>query len=374
MPDCRSVPCATASSSPSPSNMYSAPSKSQKRKLILTDAHRRMYALEREENFRWIFKLLASRFPYPLTHSAMADTSLQSELASIGQFAEVAHGSVQPEFIWQNLEALIRESYPLEGYTALSGSRLLDVWTGDVAKLQAYVAYRPSQRQLVVAFSGTTNLNQVLHELNVRLVPHPHLQHEYAGKAKVHAGFWKIYSGLRTRTLESLKKAALGLEGVVDEVVVTGHSLGGVMSSLFVLDLLAVQESGHWQWHSPHSMKIKLMTFGAPRLGNRIFAQAYRAAATDHRLRHGEDCLKDYAVRGFNDGERIIAFKRFMALTMRRSALLAVKMFWVCSFAPRCSVPFQWPSVPCSRTWSGIYALRCCRKRRPRLTIPSRRT
>ena len=309
-------------------------SRTRKRKIILTDVHRRMYALEKDENFRWIYKLLASRFPEPLPPSALVDASIEHELATIGQFAELAHGSVSPPFVWANLEALMRERYPLEGYTELRGSRLLETFVGNVANLQGYMAHRPAQKQLVVAFSGTSALCQVRHELNICLVPHPDLRHESRG-AKVHAGFFGLYTGLRTMVMGGLRRALLDLEGEVEEVIVTGHSLGGVMACFCLLDLLRLGDSEDW-W-SPQRLTLKLATFGSPRLGNMTFVQAYKMVAANFRLTYGEDKLKEYAVRGYNDGTWILS--RMYASTViasgfQRCTMSTNEFIGLCSPSP----------------------------------------
>ena len=270
-----------------------------------------MYALEKEDNFRWIYKLLASRFPHPLTSSALSHPDILYQLASIGQFAELAHGSLSPSFIWENLDALMQPSYPLEEYTDLSGSVLLETFLGDVAKLQGYIAYKPSQRQLILAFSGTSSLAQTLRELDARLVPHPYFQRTAQGVStsttksnpSVHAGFWRLYSGLGSKAMDALRKALISPNRIVDEVVITGHSLGGVISSFFLLDLLTLdQSSSTSQWWKPQQLTIKLATFGAPRMGDSSFAQAFSVIVEKFKSAYGRDRLTEYAVRGFNDG------------------------------------------------------------------------
>jgi predicted lipase len=263
-----------------------------------------MYAQEKETNFRWIYKFLSSCCPEPLPSSSLADVALEYELAAIGQFAELAHGSVSPTFVWANLETLLRPTYPLEGCTELGGSRLLKTFIGNVAKLQAYIAHRPEQRQIVVAFSGTSDLRQALHDLNALPKPFPYdrrqsKQHQIA---KVHRGFWKMYTGLRTKALEGLGEALQQLGNEVGEVIITGHSLGGAMASFFLLDLLQLRDADCPSWWPPHELTLTLATFGSPRAGNMAFANFYQLAADAYRSRHGQDRLREYAVRAFNDG------------------------------------------------------------------------
>lgn len=98
------------------------------------------------DNFCWVTKLLATPSSYTLTPGDLASVSLQLELAELGQFAEVAHGDLSLSFMWENMDALLEPTYPLEGYNALRGSVLHSAFRGSVARLQAYIAYRPETK------------------------------------------------------------------------------------------------------------------------------------------------------------------------------------------------------------------------------------
>lgn len=50
----------------------------------LTEEQLRMYAAEKEENFRWISKIVATYSPYTLTAADLVSSELYQELAEIG--------------------------------------------------------------------------------------------------------------------------------------------------------------------------------------------------------------------------------------------------------------------------------------------------
>ena len=132
-----------------------------------------MYSLEKGSNFRWIARLLGSTAPaseLTLTPAQRVPPSTQLTIFDLGQFAELVHGFVDVEFVWRNLALLMRPDYPLEGYDALAGSKLIRVFHGDFANLQGYVVYRPELKQLVMSFSGTSSAWQALHDIDARLV------------------------------------------------------------------------------------------------------------------------------------------------------------------------------------------------------------
>ncbi|KAL5534225.1 hypothetical protein ACEPAG_687 [Sanghuangporus baumii] len=271
----------------------------------LTESQRQMYELEKEENFRWIARLLASPSNRVLTSDDLVSHDMQREIADIGQYAEVAHGYIDPDFVWRNLSRLVRPTYPLEGYGALSGSQLVCVFHGRVAKLQGYIAYRPTKQQLVVAFSGTSSPLQALHDIDARLVEYT-ASDEKTSKlkeaCKVHSGMWRLYQGVRQLVFDNFAKALLSLD--IAELVLTGHSLGAVTASLFTMELLqnSLQLPATGLICLPPSIIVKLVGFGSPRVGNEALARFYRKLISEYREERGKDSFQEYMVKGYNDG------------------------------------------------------------------------
>lgn len=93
----------------------------------------------------------------------------------------------------------------------------------------------------------------------------------------VHAGFLRSYTtnGFRTRVLASLGRAIRAARGGDIHrgvrVLVTGHSLGGALAMLCALDVAR-------KWHG---VDLSCYTFGAPRVGNPIFAWLYSTLVPD---------------------------------------------------------------------------------------------
>jgi hypothetical protein len=251
-----------------------------------------MYASETTDNFRLIANLFAMRSSRILTSKDLASNNLQHELAEIGQFAEVAHGSVSPEFIWKNMDSLMQPGFPLDEYHALRRSDFISVLRGTVAGLQGYFAYRTQTKQLIVAFSGTSSLSQTLRNIDARPVAYP------GGKGcAVHAGFWRMYNGVRSKALDELAKALSQRD--IEEIVCTGHSMGGVMCYLFALDVMG-GSTDDTRRHPRCSQTLKLAVFGCPRVGNQALAEHWHRVVT---ARNDQGSLVyDYSVKGYNDG------------------------------------------------------------------------
>ncbi|KAG6835208.1 hypothetical protein H0H93_003698 [Arthromyces matolae] len=243
------------------------------------------YGLEKTENFRWAAKLFGAQSQHTLCSEDLVPVDLQLELSEIGQFAEVAHGHLSPDFIWQNLPSLVQPRFPLAGYTALLGSTLISSFTGTTANVQGYVARRATD--LIIAFSGTSNFHQTINNTDIRQVSLP----GHKG-CRVHAGFLRLYSGVHSQALAVLTKALNEYE--VDRIVFTGHSMGAAMCYLMLLNILDRNIEGL------ASKPITVATFGCPRVGNLVLVQRWREIIANH-VGH-DNAISEYAVKGYNDG------------------------------------------------------------------------
>ncbi|KAG9010987.1 hypothetical protein FRB93_003437 [Tulasnella sp. JGI-2019a] len=263
----------------------------------LTPEQKLMYASEKEENFRWILKIAGSRSSHVLTPKDNAPPELFQELSDIGQFSEIAHGSMRPADIWKALPRLLLPGFPLQGYTYLEGSELVEVFIGAVAEVQGFVAYRPPSKQLIIAFSGTSSSSQVISDLKGWHVPYRTTEPDCKGSA-VHAGFWELYGGVRALALDALKKG-IGSQDV-SEIIVTGHSMGAVMTYFFALDLLDPTLAASSVL--PQGIPLKIAVFGSPRAGNKALVECWRKRVGLYRSTYGHDRLKEWSVRAYQDG------------------------------------------------------------------------
>lgn len=241
--------------------------------------------------------MLATTSSYKLSPKDTVDPTLQQELSDIGQFAEVAHGSMDPKQIWQYMPQLLETGSPLDGYTYLEGSELISAFYGSTAHLQGYVAYRPEARQLIVAFSGTSSSKQALQDLKFWKSRYASSGEDGRGST-VHAGFLKMYNGIRN---EAFRAVSEGVEQKdVLEIVFTGHSMGGVMVYLTVLDLL---RSNQQLIRLPFGISIKVVVFGSPRVGNAKLLECWKRRVEAYRHLHGVDKFHEWSVKAYNDGK-----------------------------------------------------------------------
>ncbi|KAI0068349.1 alpha/beta-hydrolase [Artomyces pyxidatus] len=255
-------------------------------KITLTAEQKQMYAAERLINFRWIAKLCATRSSRVLTAEDRAPPDLQAELSELGQFAELAYSTLPIPFVYDNLAVLCAPSFPMEGFDALSTSVLVVPFPG---LHTGYVAYRATQRQIIVAFAGTTTLGQAFHDLNARKRRYPR-----GRECAVHAGFWKLFKGMRSAAVDGIKQALAKHD--VGEVVLVGHSMGAVLCYLLGLELITSDEI------MPRGLPLKIATYGSPRAGDAALCNLWNESVAAYQTQHGMDSVKEYSIKAYNDG------------------------------------------------------------------------
>lgn len=135
---------------------------------------------------------------------------------------------------------------------------------GPGSERMGYAAESPSR--IVIAFRGTEDWDDWKKDLSAMQTVYPYLR----GGGSTHKGFTELYSSVRPAVLGALKRCKPG-----KALDLTGHSLGGAVASLCALDP-AVKKGGR---------AVRLYTFGAPRVGDPVFAAAlYRKLTTSARV------------------------------------------------------------------------------------------
>ncbi|CAI7808021.1 unnamed protein product, partial [Closterium sp. NIES-53] len=90
----------------------------------------------------------------------------------------------------------------------------------------------------------------------------------------VHDGFLDGYKSVKPRLL-LLLKSILASSSEKYHIMVTGHSLGGALSTLFTYDLAQSDIK------KQHGFNLSLYNFGSPRVGNHAFAARFNQLVGD---------------------------------------------------------------------------------------------
>ena len=85
---------------------------------------------------------------------------------------------------------------------------------------------------LVVAFRGTVDLDDLLADLDCGLEPAKHFSSK-SHECLVHSGFQDRYEWYRKNILNEIEN----MGSKFDEILITGHSLGGALATLCYMEL-----------------------------------------------------------------------------------------------------------------------------------------
>lgn len=166
----------------------------------------------------------------------------------------------------------------------------------------AFVVQSRSGRVAILCYRGTEPLNLVNWMLNLDLEPErtPYRIGDF--RSMVHGGFYRNTRATRYEVMNALKRAcerrsvrlsppdgAPAMEGELEALYITGHSLGGAMAGL-----MAVMMRHERKYREVFADRLRAVyTFGQPMIGNPGFAEACR----------GDEFLRDRVVRYVYDND-----------------------------------------------------------------------
>ncbi|WP_181762875.1 lipase family protein [Rhodococcus spelaei] len=155
------------------------------------------------------------------------------------------------------------------GYTLVRNIQMSDILGGaGTPRFFGYLAAGPTMQ--VVALRGTDTLTEWFDDVQWDLVPFTPV----ANGGNVAQGFFDIYTTMTTMTPgnAATTPGIAGFTAAVDPavpLVVTGHSLGGPLTTMLVADLTANS-----------ALKPQAWSFASPKVGDAAFAARYGALST----------------------------------------------------------------------------------------------
>jgi hypothetical protein len=150
---------------------------------------------------------------------------------------------------------------------------------------RGYIGYLPKPlNTLVIAFKGVSTddfktwFNSLFH---ASLTPYRHNGAPHG--AKVHEGFLAAYESIAPLVRNGTARFLANKSLTIDRVLITGHSMGAVLSTFALLDVLPLL---------PATLPLAWQTFGAPRTGNPTFATfVNRLGVAGTRVVHFRDVV-----------------------------------------------------------------------------------
>jgi len=138
---------------------------------------------------------------------------------------------------------------PLQFYTSITN--------GVDTRYFGFSAYDPNSRTMYLFFRGTSTNYELRLDFQYPLVPF--VEAGLPATNLVHSGFLTLFRSIKP----AIKSALVPVESTWDRIVITGHSLGGALSSLV----------GTWLTKKITNKPIYIYTYGKPRVGNVQYAE-----------------------------------------------------------------------------------------------------
>ncbi|KAJ1853873.1 hypothetical protein GGH12_004658 [Coemansia sp. RSA 1822] len=180
------------------------------------------------------------------------DTPLLDALELWGMYAASAYQRFED---WSQCEACQKPS--------ICNTDVNATWSTLVpAFSRGYVGIHHTTRQIVVVFRGSTHIMDALTNSQIMQVAWPS---NNTNQTRVHAGFVAAYMAAQPHVLEALHRIDTDKRLAAYSLHFIGHSLGAAQATLAYID---------WRLSQPHTRRnSRLVTFGAPRIGNPQFAR-----------------------------------------------------------------------------------------------------
>jgi hypothetical protein len=130
----------------------------------------------------------------------------------------------------------------------------------------------------VIAFQGTETAKQIKVDLNLSLD-----NTTVCSGCKAHSGFWQSWQEAKPKVLEVITSARKKFPK--NKIIVTGHSLGGAISTIAAADLrssgIPVDLVNDGSLTRSPSLTSIQYSFGAPRVGNQLLADYVQKPKTE---------------------------------------------------------------------------------------------
>eukprot|EP00759_Apiculatamorpha_spiralis_P005716 PhF_6_TR13407/c0_g1_i2/m.21335 len=181
------------------------------------------------------------------------------------------------------------------------------------ATVACIIARHKSRRRITIAFQGTSSKEHILTDLNLIRCRYTdmiedwneHQAKTFSGMMMrsmcdvcdtplVHRGFAAAWDSMKDEVCETVAQV-FGAGDIVDEILVTGHSLGGAVATLCAYSLsklLCVDAN---------NTHISVYTFGMPKVGNAVFRTCYEhSVPTTFRIVNQNDIINRISATAWN--------------------------------------------------------------------------
>lgn len=198
---------------------------------------------------------------YTIPKDIISKSCIVSETV-VAPWKYVIDKKLSPEYSFSNAQVLLEYSYNVSITNKNNITPLNPPYFDIVVPLYtkifyekvnvAWIFYSTSLNILIIVFTATYNDLLVLIDIDYKQVV-PTTLHNKAKDIKVHGGFWKLYSDICKELYDVINKYVCK----DTQIIITGLSLGGALSTICMLDLFQKDKDIiHYSFASPRVFNI----------------------------------------------------------------------------------------------------------------------
>ncbi|KAI9296403.1 alpha/beta-hydrolase, partial [Neoconidiobolus thromboides FSU 785] len=145
-----------------------------------------------------------------------------------------------------------------------SGNRVHKVLSNSNLQTKGVIVVNEGRKEIIISFRGTETEINLIQDINIVLNDFLDFDNNLfkVRNLKVHNGFLTMTNSLFESMVQSLQELLRQDQGYT--LIFTGHSLGGAIAGLSAV-------KAYYKLNLPKE-RIKVFTFGQPRLGNKEYA------------------------------------------------------------------------------------------------------
>ena len=138
----------------------------------------------------------------------------------------------------------------------------------------AIYGYNKAYNYIFIGFRGSTNLENWITNIHFSMI------YPYSNNIGIEKGFYNLFESMKIEIYNNIK--ILSKKYNSKKLLITGHSLGGAISTLLNFDVL----------YNGLEYKTYLITFGSPRVGNQNFVNEFnKHKSYSFRITHNYDIV-----------------------------------------------------------------------------------
>ncbi|THU89671.1 alpha/beta-hydrolase [Dendrothele bispora CBS 962.96] len=217
--------------------------------------------------------LSSSNHRSPLTEEVQAKSGVDSKSANPGVLEELIHYF----------------KYASSAYTPVcprpNGAHLVTHFSNAITDIQGFIARDEERKEIIIALRGSASIADVVLDTQVMLVPFLAPGVNAPHGTRVHSGFLVAWDSIAPSVLPLLT-TQLALHPDTRRIITVGHSLGGAISTLAAMSIMVKH-----QQDIARGREVKNYSYGAPRIGNKIFSEFVngRLGTNAFRVVHAND-------------------------------------------------------------------------------------